>query len=87
MGVGQHVAEENAARGEGEREGHEGHGSLRGAHTRLAQHDHAVGDRLDAGVGAAAEGVGAQQNQDQRQPAHRVPGAHQIGVRVVKDGG
>ena len=53
------VREQNAAGGERQRHRHVQHGALPGAYLRLAQDLQAVRDRLDAGVGPAAEAIGA----------------------------
>ena len=62
----QQVREQDAAGGERERHRHVEHGALAGRDPRLAQDLQAVRDRLDAGVGAAAEAVGAQERDGDR---------------------
>jgi hypothetical protein len=69
--VVQQVAEEDPARREGQRDRHHQHGALAGLGLGLAQDLGAVADRLDAGVGAAAERVGAQEDEREARPAER----------------
>ena len=65
--VPQQVADQQAAGGERQRDRHVEHGPLGGLHARLAHDGQAVRDRLDAGVGAAAQRVGV--NEEQEHPA------------------
>jgi hypothetical protein len=73
--VPQQVAEQEPGRDERERDRHVAHGRARRLHARLAQDRHAVADGLDAGVRAAAEREGAQEEDDHpgEAEAGRVP--------------
>ena len=82
----QQVAEEQAAGGEGQRDRHVQHGLLAGLHLGLAQDLHAVGHGLDAGVGAAAQRVGAQEQGQHAQAAQRGQAGVEVGFDAVKDG-
>ena len=64
-------AEDDARRGEGERDRHVEHRLLRVVDLRLPQDRHAVGNGLDAGVRAAAQRVGAQDDEEHRQEPDR----------------
>ena len=57
------VTEKEERGGKGQRGGHVEHGALAGLHPWLAHDLQAVGDRLDAGVGAAPQGVGPHEEQ------------------------
>ena len=65
----QQVAQEQDAGREGQGGGHVEHGALAGLHPRLAHDLQAVGDRLDPGVGAAAQGVGPQEEEQDAEGA------------------
>ena len=52
-GAHEKIAQQDAAGRERERGGHQEHRALAGLNSRLAQHPHAVGNRLDTRVGAA----------------------------------
>ena len=83
--VEQQVADQDAAGGEGQRDRHVDHGPLAGGDARLAHDLEAVRHRLDAGVGAAAEGVGAQQQQRHAgEPQRREPRVEPL-VELVGD--
>ena len=53
-------------------DGHQHHRALGGPHARLAHDADAVRDGLDAGVGAAAERVGAHEELERAEHAERV---------------
>ena len=61
----QQVGNHQSAGRDGQREGHVAHGAFGGLDARLAHHRHAIGNRLDAGIGAAAHRIGIQ-----KQPQH-----------------
>ena len=65
--VEQQVAEDDAAGGHRQADGHVRHGALGGLDPGLAHDLQAVGDRFDSGVRAAAQRVGA--HEEERQPA------------------
>ena len=73
--VVQHVAEEDAARDEGQRDRHVDHRALAGHGARFAQDRQAVADRLDSGVSAAAEAIGAQEDDRERDETERADAA------------
>ena len=77
------VAEQDAARRERERRGHVEHRALAGLHARLAQDRDAVRDGLDAGVRAAAQRVGAQEERDRCAEARR-RAVHASGVVLAR---
>src|SRR4051794_12605015 len=57
-------------RGKAQRDGHVEHRPLAGRDPRLHQRLDVVGYRLDAGVGAAAYGIGAEKKRDSEDPTH-----------------
>ena len=63
LNVGQQIAEEQAAGGEGQRGGHQGHGLLPRLHLGRAQDLQPVRDGLDARVRAGPEAVTPQQDE------------------------
>ena len=79
--VPEQVADQQAAGGDRQRGRHVEHRALAVSHARLLHDRHAVGDRLDAGVGAAAEGVGVQE--EQRHRAEPEAGGGEPGVEAV----
>ena len=72
-GMPQQVQHDDAGGGEGQRERHVEHGPLAGAHARLGQRIDVVRHRFDAGIGAAAQRGGAQDQRGHEDPAH-LPG-------------
>ena len=70
--VPEQVADQQAAGRERQRDGHVDHRALAGLHARLAHDGQAVGDGLDAGVGAAAHRVGPAAA---ARPCRRSPGS------------
>ena len=78
MQVGEQVTKHQAARRHGQRDGHVEHGPLGVRHLRLAHGRDAVGDRLDAGVGAGPAGVGLHEDDEQHPEAE----VARIGVHV-----
>jgi hypothetical protein len=75
----QEVAEQDAARGEGERRGHVEHRLPPVVDPRLAQDADAVAHRLDPGVGAAAERKRAQHDDAHSEPSELRDGAVRFG--------
>ena len=69
MDVPQEIEKDQPAGGEGERDRHIGHGPAPRDRAGLAQHVDVVGDRLDAGIGAAAQREGLEHDADHRPPA------------------
>ncbi len=85
LDVEQQVAEQNSAGDEGQRHGHVDHRALAGLGARLAQDRQAVADRLDPGVRAAAQAVGAKENHRQRQHPDAVRAGVDLAHGVADD--
>ena len=66
--LSQFIADKQAGRGKGQGGGHIEHGALAGLHPGLSHDLQAVGDRLNAGIGAAPQGVGMDQQQKDPRP-------------------
>ena len=66
----QQVSEDDPARGDRQAGGHVDHGPLGGQDPRLPHDVEPVGDRLDAGVGARAQRVGAEEEQCETDESH-----------------
>jgi hypothetical protein len=82
-GVPQQIQQDDPARGKGQAAGHVEHRGAAGAHARLGQRIHVVRDRFDAGIGAAAQRVGFQQQRQREEPrgVARQAGGFEHGVR------
>ena len=81
----QQIADQDARRRQGERDRHVEHRALAGGDARLAHDLEAVGHRLDAGIGAAAHGVRAQQQERHASQAQgREPRGEAVAAAVAE---
>ncbi len=80
------VAEEEARRGDRKGRGHVGHGALARSYPWLAHDLQAVGDGLDARVGACAHGIGPEHEGEDAEYAHDAEVMAEISVNLPHDG-
>ena len=81
------IGQQQSADDKRQRRAHVNHRAFAGLHARFAQGVQAVADGLDAGVGAGAQTVGAQQDGDQSEPADFCGIRLHVGHNAVGDAG